>query len=232
MLGLPRLVVLFMSAPAAAAVAPAVVPRPNLYVTRTHGASEVTWHCCMHWAQLAAVMSCCCTQHRALGISLACDTVWCGLGRQSLWTTHPGPPGWSAWRCWAAAEGLLLLNMVRSCCRKFSSVLVASAAGVLRWLNIPIGPKREPAAAGACPDPSLGADGPAAHSLVCWTAVATMHACTLLAAQPPRKLVMHSFHVTGQCLLVSVAYLGRGQPECPRPCSLNTGAPQSCCAHA
>jgi hypothetical protein len=45
-----------------------------------------------------------------------------------------------------------LLSMARSCFRKFSSVLVASAAGVLRWPNIPLGPKRDPGAAGGLPD--------------------------------------------------------------------------------
>jgi hypothetical protein len=53
------------------------------------------------------------------------------------------------------------LSMARSCFRKFSSVLVASAAGVLRWPNIPLGPKRDPGAAERLPDaPFDAADGP------------------------------------------------------------------------
>lgn len=190
---------LTLSAPAAAAVAPtgpAVVPWPNLHTTK-HMGHQFGWdsHTQYSVQLLRAVASRMCTLHCRLHLHPHAVLTVRG------YPAHPAAPDCSAWPCplnccsgiLLAAGVLLLLSMARSCFRKFSSVLVASAAGVLRWPNIPLGPKRDPGAAEGLPDaPFDAAAGPEVdrqpHHMHC-VGLLTMHTSMDSAgnAQPASK---------------------------------------------
>lgn len=106
---------------------------------------------------------------------------------------HPGAPSGTA--ALLPALGPLLLTMATacSCFKKFSSVLVASAAGALdRLLNIPLGPKRAALLLNA-------ADGPAHRTTTVSQVLMNVHRRPCLAS------VLHVFVTFGITRLVSRA---------------------------